>query len=86
MAYRTIAVATAAALLAGCATASEGFLREALLACRNGDQNSCGVIPQLQMQVFIEHQQQAAAIAAAADGLARAADSIAAAQQSRRHR
>lgn len=83
---RLALAASTTLLLTACATASEGFLKDALLACRNGDQNSCNVIPQLQMQVFIEHQQQAAAIAAAADGLARAADSIATAQQARRHR
>lgn len=81
-----MATLAATLALAACTTASEQYLKDALLACRNGDQTSCGVVPQLQMQVFIEHQQQAAAIAAAAEGIARAADSIAAAQQARHHR
>ena len=86
MAIRTLPAAAAVALLAACTTPSEPFLKDTMLACHAGDPNACNRVPQLQLIVAIERQQQAAAVAALAEGIGRAADGIAAAQQSRHHR
>jgi hypothetical protein len=65
MAIRTVCASLAVVMgLAACAAPSQPFLDSARSMCAAGNQTQCEMIPRIEAQVNLEHQQQSEKVAA----------------------